>query len=74
VRDAVVVEEAKKPSIAALTSEFTTHGRNMASFLKHTNLKTLILPYPLEAKPDDEILEVADKYYYALLDLIGAKK
>ena len=74
MRDAVVVEESKKPSIAMLTSEFTTHGRNMANFLKHTNLKTMILPYPLEARPDDEILEVADKYYYALLDLMGGKK
>ena len=74
MRDAVIVEQSQKPSIAALTAEFTSHGRNMASFLKHTNLKTLILPYPLEAKPDEEILEVADKYYYALLDLIGATK
>lgn len=73
MRDAVIVEQRKKPSIAVLTAEFTTHGRNMANFLKHTNLKTLVLPYPLEAQADDYILKVAAEFYPKLLEMLGAK-
>ena len=44
------------PSIAVVTEEFATHGRNMATYLGHPDLKVLVLPYPLEARPEAELL------------------
>ena len=63
---------ARKPSVVVVCSEFETHARNMARFLGHPDLKVLVLPYPLEARPDDELLQIADEYYPQALELLGA--
>lgn len=71
VADAASVEAAGKPAVAAVTAEFEVHARNMAGFLGHGDLKVLVLPYPLEARPDDELRQIAVDYYPQFLDLIG---
>jgi hypothetical protein len=72
VQDAVTLEAHSKPSVVVVTSEFETHARNMASFLGHGDLEVLVLPYPLEARPDDELLAIAAEYYPKALELLGA--
>ena len=72
VSDAVAVEDKLKPSIVAVTAEFETHAHNMATFLGHPNLKVLVLPYPLEARPADELREIAVEYYPKFLELLGS--
>jgi hypothetical protein len=57
-----------------VTSEFETHARNMASFLGHGNLKVLVLPYPLEARPDDELMSIAAEYFPQALELLGVSE
>jgi hypothetical protein len=73
VQDSVAVEQHRKPVIAVVTSEFETHARNMARFLGHPDLKVLVLPYPLEARPDAELRRIAEDYYPRALDLLGAR-
>ena len=65
VKDAVALESHSKPSVVVVTSEFETHARNMASFLGHGDLEVLVLPYPLEARPDDELRTIAAEYWPA---------
>jgi hypothetical protein len=72
VQDAVTLESHSKPSVVVVTSEFETHARNMASFLGHRDLAVLVLPYPLEARPDDELRAIAGEYYPKALELLGA--
>jgi hypothetical protein len=72
VHDAVSVERAHKPAIVAVCEEFETHGRNMASSLGHGDLKHLVLPYPLENRPEKEIREIAHEYYPKFVELLGA--
>jgi hypothetical protein len=72
VQDAVAVEDHNKPVIAVVTTEFETHARNMARFLGHHDLKVLVLPYPLEARPDDELRQIAIDHYPVALELLGA--
>jgi hypothetical protein len=45
----------------------------MARFIGHSNLKVLVLPYPLEARPEDELLQIADEYYPQALALLGVQ-
>jgi hypothetical protein len=71
VADAVALEDHGKPSLVVVCSEFETHARNMARFIGHPNLKVLVLPYPLEARPENELLEIADEYYPQALELLG---
>lgn len=74
VHDAVTLEKQKRPAIVAVTEEFAQHARNMANHLGHPDLKVLVLPYPLEARPEDELREIAADYYPKFLALLGAKK
>jgi hypothetical protein len=71
VHDAVTLESHRKPSIVVVASEFETHARNMARFLGHPDLKVLVLPYPLEARPEAELRTIADDYYPQALSLLG---
>jgi hypothetical protein len=74
VQDAVTLESHAKPSVVVVTSEFETHARNMASFLGHADLAVLVLPYPLEARPDDELRAIAAEYWPKALELLGADR
>lgn len=74
VQDAVTLEQHSKPSVVVVTSEFETHARNMASFLGHGDLEVLVLPYPLEARPDDELRAIAAEYFPKALELLGADR
>jgi hypothetical protein len=72
IKDAVTVEDHSKPVVAIVCEEFVVHGRNVATHLGHGALKILVLPYPLEALPADELRAIADEYYPQVLELLGA--
>jgi hypothetical protein len=71
IKDAVVVEQHSKPVVAIVCEEFIVHGRNVATHLGHRDLKILVLPYPLEARPETELRAIADEYYPKMLELLG---
>lgn len=74
VHDAVALEQAGKPAIVAVCQEFQHHGRNMASFLGHANLQMLVLPYPLEGRPEAEIRGMAAEHYERFLAVLGVRR
>lgn len=74
VSDAVALERLRRPSVVAVCREFETHARTMASFLGHPSLKILVLPYPLEGLPADELEGIAAAYYPEFVDLLGATR
>jgi hypothetical protein len=71
IKDAVTVEDHAKPVVAVVCEEFLVHGRNVATHLGHGALKILVLPYPLEALPTEELRAIADEYYPKMLELLG---
>ncbi len=71
VHDATTLEGAGKPAIVAVCKEFVPHARNMAAHLGHPDLKVLELPYPLEARPEEELHQVAIDFYPDFLRLLG---
>jgi hypothetical protein len=74
VKDSVTVERHEKPVVAIVTEEFETHGHNVATHLGHRDLELLVLPYPLEARPETELREIADTFYPQVLDLLGVQR
>lgn len=72
VADAVAIERHQRPVIAIVTDEFATHAHNMADHLGHRDLRVLVLPYPLEARPEAELRAIADEYYPHALALLEA--
>jgi len=71
INDSITIENAHKPVVAVVTTEFETHGRNMARFLNHDSLEILVLPYPLEARPNAELQSIAEEFYPKALELLG---
>jgi hypothetical protein len=74
IKDAVAVEQHGKPVIAIVCDEFVVHAHNVARHLGHGDLKVLAMPYPLEARPADELDAIALEYYPRALDLLGATR
>lgn len=73
IADAVALEARERPVIAVVTDEFATHGANMANHLGHGDLRILVLPYPLEARPATELLEISADAYPRALELLGVE-
>jgi hypothetical protein len=72
VADAVAIEAHERPVVAVVTDEFATHAHNMANHLGHGDLRVLVLPYPLEARPREELLAISADAYPRALALLGA--
>ena len=74
IKDSVVVASKEKPVVAVVTEEFEVHGHNVATHLGHGDLKILVLPYPLEARPEAELRAIADEFYPRALELLGVAR
>mgnify|MGYP006282507489 FL=1 len=55
-----------------ITEEFVTIADRIATLKGHASVRTLVLPYPMEGRPDDECREIARAFYPRLLALLGA--
>jgi len=71
IKDAVTVEEHEKPVVAVVCEEFTVHAHNVARHVGHSDMPVLVLPYPLEARPAEELEQIAHEYYPKVLELLG---
>ena len=67
----MIVERLRKPSIVVVTSEFDGLAHQLAGHLDHPNLRVLVLPYPLEGRPVDELTRIAEEAYRELLQMLG---
>jgi hypothetical protein len=71
IKDAVTVEDHDKPVVAIVCEEFTVHAHNVARHVGHGDMNMLVLPYPLEARPAEELEQIARDYYPKVLELLG---
>ena len=70
----MTVEKLAKPAVVVVTAEFEKLAHQMAAHLGHPSLRVLVLPYPLEGLPHDELVAIATSAYPRLLDAIGAAR
>ncbi|MBV8949507.1 MAG: hypothetical protein JOZ99_01420 [Actinobacteria bacterium] len=69
----MLVEGRSKPTVAVVTAEFTGLAARMAARLDHPSLPTLVLPFPLEGRPDEEVRSIAHDAYPRLVRLLGVR-
>ncbi len=55
-----------------MTEEFESLAHTMASNAGWQALRVHVLPYPLEARPEGEVREIAREHYSGLLSTLGA--
>ena len=65
------MEELEKPAVVVITEEFITIATRISALKGHASLRRLVLPYPLETRPEAECREIAREYYPKLLELLG---
>jgi hypothetical protein len=67
----VSVERWEKPAIVVVTEEFEAFAHRLAAHAGHPSLRALVLPYPLEGRPDEEVRQIAADAYPRLLRTLG---
>jgi hypothetical protein len=60
-----------KAAVVAVTQEFEVLARTMAANAGHASLRVLVLPYPLETRPEAEVRAIARQHYRPLLRAFG---
>ena len=58
--------------MVVVTEEFTRLAHQVATHHGHPSLRVIVLPYPLEGLPDDDVRAIADASYPDLLRALGA--
>jgi hypothetical protein len=59
--------------VCVVTSEFEAHGRRIAAHHGHPSHRFLVLPYPLEGLPEEEVRRIAEDAYGELLRCLGVR-
>ena len=54
-----------------MTQEFEALGHVMAANAGWAGLRVLVLPYPLDTRPEAEVREIARQHYRSLLRALG---
>ncbi len=70
----MIVEALNKPAVVVVTAEFITIGERIAALKGHSALRQLVLPYPLEGLPDEEVHQIALDAYPRLLERLGTAR
>jgi hypothetical protein len=55
-----------------VTQEFEVLAHRMAANAGRAGLRVLVLPYPLESKPEHEVREIAREHWPKLLETLAA--
>jgi hypothetical protein len=72
VLSTVKLEARGLPAVAVVTAVFEDLAHRMSEHNERPDLKLLVMPYPMEDKPADEVRAIARACYPQLLALLGA--
>jgi hypothetical protein len=73
VLSTVKLEARGRPAVAVVTAVFEDLAHRMSEHNQRPDLKLLVMPYPMEDKPADEVREIARACYPQLLALLGVR-
>jgi len=71
VHDAVVVADRGRTAVAVVTEEFEELARTMAANAGRPGLRILVLPYPLDTRPEDEVRAIARELWPEVIAALG---
>jgi len=72
VHDTVAVAGGGKTAVAVVTAEFEVLAQTMAANAGRPGLRVLVLPYPLESLPENEVRAIAREHWPLVLQALGA--
>ena len=62
-----------KTAVAVVTREVESLSHTMSSNAGRKDLRVLVLPYPLETLPEEEVRAIARDHFPKLLEVLGAE-
>jgi len=71
VSDAVSAAQRGLPAVAVCTTQFEPLAHMLATRDGRPNLKMVVLPFPLETRPEDEVRDIARKAFGSLKEALG---
>jgi hypothetical protein len=60
-----------KAAVAVVTQEFEALAYTMAANAGRPGLRVVVLPYPLETRPEEEVRAVAREHWGSLVRSVG---
>ena len=60
-----------KAAVAVVTQEFEALAHTMAANAGRPGLRVVVLPYPLETRPEEEVRRVGRDHWGSLLRTVG---
>ena len=73
MHDTAVVAGQDKTAVAVVTEEFEVLAHTMATNAGRPGLRVLVLPYPLETLPEEQVREIARDHWPMVLQTLGAQ-
>jgi hypothetical protein len=73
VHDAVAALSGGKAAVAVVTQEFENLAGTMAANAGRPGLRVLVLPYPLDTRPEEEVRTIARAHHRPLLRAAGLR-
>ncbi len=67
----MVCEREGTPAVAVVTRVFENLARTAARAHGYPDLRLLVLPHPMESRPEAEVREIARAHFAELLALLG---
>jgi Fe-S cluster biogenesis protein NfuA len=72
IKDAVAAADSGCATVAVVTAEFEGLGRALAAQYGRPNLRLVVLPYPLDTRPEHEVRDLARERFVGLTETLGA--
>ena len=73
VRDAITAANTGLPTTAIATANFETFTHTIARRGGRSGLRVHVLPYPLNEKLRDEVMEIGEAHFQGVLAVMGAQ-
>jgi hypothetical protein len=62
------------PAVVVVTEVFENLARTAARAQGYPALRMLVLPHPMESRPEAEVRAIARDRFHALIDLVAARR
>jgi hypothetical protein len=62
------------PAVVVVTEVFENLARTAARAQGYPDLRTLVLPHPMESRPESEVHAIARARFQALVDLLAERR
>jgi hypothetical protein len=73
VHDALAAAAANRPTVAVVTANFESLGRNLARRGGRSGLRLHVLPYPLNEQLEGDVRRIGSQHFANLLTTLGAR-